>query len=161
MRSTRICSLLAHGEILFRLAICRSIKLVSLSALAFWKVDHLINQHLQHTASGLSYSSDIVFDSFAVLWISLALVISMILLVTFFLIQYLYPGSYMRYQFCRRGSLNGTSSFKFIPYRDITQVALMHKQILLMLLAREMPISCVRIEAVDLLLPRLPQGNFP
>lgn len=152
MRSTRICSLLAHGEILFRLAICQSIKLVSLSPLASWKVDRLINQHLQHTASSLSYSSESVFDSFAVLCISLTLVILVMGLATFFLIQFLYPGSYARYLFCRRGSLDGTCSFKFIPYGDITQVALMHKQIRFMLLARELPISCVRIEAVDILM---------
>ncbi|XP_074634153.1 uncharacterized protein LOC141892713 [Acropora palmata] len=55
------------------------------------------------------------------LCISLIIVILVMGLATFFLIQFLYPGSAMRYLLCRRGSLDGTCSFKYVPYRDITQ----------------------------------------
>ena len=89
---------------------------------SFGDVSKVSNQHLQNTASGLSYSSEIIFDSFAVLCISLIIVIFVMGLATFFLIQFLYPGSAMRYLLCRRGSLDGTCSFKYVPYRDITQV---------------------------------------
>ena len=43
-------------------------------------------------------------------------------LAIFFIVEYLYPGSMLRYMLCRKGSLDGKCSFTFIPYGDITQV---------------------------------------
>ena len=56
------------------------------------------------------------FISSTVLCISLTAVILFIGLVIFFLVQYLYPGSALRYKLCRKGSLDGTSSFTYIPF---------------------------------------------
>ena len=63
-----------------------------------------------------------LFFSFPVLCLSLTALIFVIGLAIFFLVEYLYPGSALRYMLCRKGSLDGTATFTFIPYGDITQV---------------------------------------
>lgn len=66
-------------------------------------------------------SYDFVFHFFAVLCIAFSVVVFVMGLVTIFLIQILYPGSAFRYMLCKRGSLDGTCTFKYIPFRDIAQ----------------------------------------
>lgn len=55
------------------------------------------------------------------LCIAFSVVVFVMGLVTIFLIQILYPGSAFRYMLCKRGSLDGTCTFKYIPFRDIAQ----------------------------------------
>ena len=60
--------------------------------------------------------------SFPVLCLSLTVLIFVIGLAIFFLVEYLYPGSALRYMLCRKGSLDGTATFTFIPLGDTAQV---------------------------------------
>ncbi|CAH3021668.1 unnamed protein product [Porites evermanni] len=50
------------------------------------------------------------------LCISLTVLIFVIGLAIFLLVEYLYPGSALRYKLCRKGSLDGTSSFNYITF---------------------------------------------
>ena len=52
----------------------------------------------------------------------MAALILVIGLAIFFVVEYLYPGSMLRYMLCRKGSLDGKCTYTFIPDGDKTQV---------------------------------------
>ena len=73
-------------------------------------------------AGGIDWCMTVFFFSFPVLCLSLTVLIFVIGLAIFFLVEYLYPGSALRYMLCRKGSLDGTATFTFIPFGDRAQV---------------------------------------
>ena len=73
-------------------------------------------------AGGIDWCITAFFFSFPVLCLSLTVLIFVIGLAIFFLVEYLYPGSALRYMLCRKGSLDGTATFTYIPFGDRAQV---------------------------------------
>ena len=73
-------------------------------------------------AGGIDWCITVFFFSFPVLCLSLTVLIFVIGLAIFFLVEYLYPGSALRYMLCRKGSLDGTATFTYIPFGDRAQV---------------------------------------
>ncbi|CAH3131642.1 unnamed protein product [Porites lobata] len=61
-----------------------------------------------------------------ILCLSLTVLIFVIGLAIFFLVEYLYPGSALRYMLCRKGSLDGTATFTYIPFGDRAQRCTAH-----------------------------------